>query len=57
MRTILAKSGGGGVSPTRKAKVVKAKKSVLQLSKELIPDGKFAGLSKILEPYELREAI
>ena len=57
MRTILAKSGGGDVSPTRKAKVVKAKKSVLQLSKELIPDGKFAGLSKILEPYELREAI
>jgi hypothetical protein len=31
----------------------KVKKSVLQLSKELIPDGKFAGLSSILEPYEL----
>lgn len=59
METIQAKSTGGSFSgqnipKAKKVKAVKVKKSVLQLSKELIPDGLFKGLSDILEPYELR---
>jgi hypothetical protein len=55
MEALLTKAsiGGGSGSPTPKVKKSKVKKSVLQLSKELIPDGKFAGLYSILEPYEL----
>lgn len=57
MEQILAKSSSGGGSSSShivtKEKKKKVKKSVLQLSKELIPDGKYAGLSAILEPYEL----
>ncbi len=58
MESIQAKSAGGSFSSSnitkeKKIKAVKVKKSTLQLSKELIPDGKYAGLSSILEPYEL----
>ncbi len=53
MERQLTKVGGGSGSPTPKIKKSKAKKSVLQLSKELIPDGKYAELYRILEPYEL----
>jgi hypothetical protein len=58
MEAIQVKSTGGNFSSSnnskvKKQKTVKVKKSVLQLSKELIPDGKYAGLSSILEPYEL----
>ncbi len=59
MEPIVAKAGtgGSGHKPVlKKERKKKEKKSVLQLSMELIPDGKYAGLSKlILEPHELRE--
>lgn len=57
METIVAKAGTGGGSPKpaiKKEKKVKEKKSVYQRIIELIPDGKYAGLSDaILEPHEL----
>lgn len=34
-----------------------AKKSLLQLVQENIPDGKYKGLDNILEPHEVRKTI
>jgi IMP dehydrogenase/GMP reductase len=59
MQAIVMKAGtrGNNSSPVvKKEKKKKEKKSVYQLVIELIPEGKYAGLSDaILEPHELRQ--